>query len=151
MSSTLIQALQYIFVAVLVLVGQVVVARLSKKAQEAPVQVDSQTEATKAWQEYAQEMKDAAKEMRERLGSVEARLSETEAREAENRRRIAALERQGERDKDLIRRLLTRLRRAIDEIKRLGGTVPDVDNDLTDLAQLRLDISDERDDIRLSQ
>lgn len=136
MEITLIQAGQYVAVGVLVLIGQVVVARVSKQAQQAPVEKDVQAEATKAWQEYANEMKD-------RLIQVEQRLNTAEDRATEDRRRIAALERQGERDKELIRRLVERLRRAIEEIRRLGGSVPDADTDLTDMAQLRLDMIEE--------
>lgn len=138
MNSAWIAAFQAVAVALIVLCGQVIVARLSNKAQEEPVKVDSQSEATKAWQDYAHEMKD-------RLGNVEERLSAAEMREADNRRRISALERLVERDKELIRRLVDRLRRAINEIRRLGGEVPDGDSDLTEMAQLRLDMAEEND------
>lgn len=133
MSPATITALQAVAVALLVLLGQVAVARLSKKAAEAPVEVDAQAKATDAWQKYAEKMET-------RLDLMDRRLLEAEAREEDNRRRIAALERQSERDKDLIRRLLGRLRRALDEVQRLGGRTSEADLEVLDLADTRLEL-----------
>lgn len=133
MSDSVITAIQAVIVAALVLAGQVAVARLSKGAQTEVVEVDAQEKATKAWQEYAAEMKG-------RLDSMETRLGEAEVRETDNRRRISALERGREQDRDLIRRLLFRLRRAMDEIRRLGGSPSDGDGEVADLAEARLEL-----------
>lgn len=124
LSQTAITAIQTIVVAALVFLGQYVVARLSNKAQGATTEVDSQSRATEAWQKYAEEMKS-------RLDSIEGRLNEAE-------RRVRALETQSARDLDLIRRLVQRLRLAIKSISDLGGTVPEEDREIADLADLRL-------------
>lgn len=126
LSSTSVTAIQTIVVGGLVFLGQYLVAKMSNKAQEKNTSVDSQSKATEAWQKYAEEMKT-------RLDSLESRLNEAE-------RRVRALETQSARDLDLIRRLVYRLRAAITSITSLGGTVPEEDHELADLADLRLNI-----------
>lgn len=135
MSPEALGAIQAIAVAVLVFAGQYVVAKISKRAQSETVEVDQQAKATEAWRGYAEKME-------ARLEGVEQRLADAETRDADNRRRISALERQDEANRDLIRRLLGRLRRALDEIRRLGGTVSEADLEVADLAQARLDLAD---------
>lgn len=120
-------------VALLVFAGQWVVARLSKKATDKSTTVDSQGRATEAWERYAQKME-------QRLQTVEQRLSEAERREEETRRRIDSLERQADRDKDLIRRLVGRLRRALEQVRALGGQVSDDDLEVLDLSHARLEL-----------
>lgn len=126
MGDTAVTAAQAIVVALLVLFGQIAVARISKGAQREAVEVDSQEKATSAWQKYAEKM--------------EARLEAVELREADVRRRVSALEQQVQRDRDLIRRLLGRLQRALTEIRRLGGEPSDADLEVADLARARLDL-----------
>lgn len=129
----LVPAVQAVIVAGILFAGQYVVAKMSRKGQEETVRSDSQAKATEAWQNYATKQE-------ERLERVEVRLQEAEGREEDNRRRISALERQAERDLDLIRRLLGRLRNALREVKRLGGSVNDADLEVEDLAQTHIDI-----------
>lgn len=131
MSDTFVTAIQAVVVALLILFGQIAVARLSKRAQTEATESGVQEKATRAWQEYAEKMEG-------RLERTEGRLAEVEGREADTRRRIAALERQSEADMDLIRRLLGRLRKALSEISRLGGVVSDADLEVADLAEARL-------------
>lgn len=124
LSSTTITAIQTVIVAVLVFAGQFAVAKMSNKARGKKVTVDSQTAATTAWQAYATEMK-------ERMSRLEAMVNEQNSR-------IRTLERQSARDTDLIYRLARRLRGAMREIVRLGGSVDDEDHELADLAELRV-------------
>lgn len=137
MNDAAIGALQAVSVASIVFGGQWVVARFSKKANEDTVEVDAQAKATEAWQRYAEKMET-------RLDGLEDRLEDQQAQIDEGRKRIGILERQSERDRELIRRLVTRLRATLNEIKRLGGSVREEDEDLADVAQLRLDVSDEQ-------
>lgn len=131
MSEPYIMAAQAIVVGLIMFGGQVLVARLSKKAQTEQTEVDSQAKATEAWQQYAEKME-------QRLNTLEARFAEVEAQHEEDRRRLRALERRRENDRDLIRTLVHRLRWAFAEIKRLGGVVPEHYDSLPDRAELRM-------------
>ena len=124
-NATLITFVQTIAVAGLVFLGQYVVAKFSNKANKETVGVASQTAATEAWQEYAQEMKG-------RLDSLEARLNEAE-------RRVRVLETQSAHDLDLIRRMVYRFRHYMRVLRDdHGHKIPPADEELADLADLRL-------------
>lgn len=135
LSGPTLTAVQAIAVAALVFAGQYLVARLSKRAQSEATKVDSQAEATKAWQEYAIEM-------RKRLDALERQVEQNRLQQESDRLRIAALERQSDIDKDLIRRLVSRFRALVEELRKLGREVALEDSELIDLAQLRLDLKD---------
>lgn len=135
MNTTVLGAIQTIGVAGIVLAGQYIVARFSKKAQEETVEVGAQEKATVAWQQYAEEMK-------KRLDSLEQKVNNQAEIIEEDRKRIGILERQSERDRELIQRLVARLRVALNRLKVLGDHVEDEDIDLTDRAQMRLDYTD---------
>lgn len=123
LSDSTVTALQAVAVALLVLIGQYAVAKMSNKVQTKATNVDANSAATTAWQSYAVEM-------RTRLDGLEDRLTNAE-------RRVRALEAQSTRDLDLIRRLVHRLRSAFRAISDLGGVVAEEDIELADLADLR--------------
>lgn len=136
MNDAWITAIQTIVVAVMVFGGQFIVARLSKSAQSETTEVDAQSEATKAWKDYAAEM-------RARMDALEQQVKAYREQQEADRRRIYALERQSDLDLGLIRKLVHRLRAAFVEIQRLGGNVPAEDTELTEMAQIRLDLRSE--------
>lgn len=136
-AAIVVPTIQALGVAAFVFAGQWVVARLSRKGQDAATRVDSQARATAAWESYAERME-------ARLGVLEERLSATEAREESLRRKIIVLENQAARDIDLIRVLAARLRRAQAEVRRLGGNLTDADLEAADLAETRIHIAEER-------
>lgn len=133
MSDAWVMALQAVVVAAISLLASYLVAKISKRATDEQTDVDAQANATKAWESYSARLE-------KRLESLEGRFEEAEKRHEEDRRRIRSLERQRESDRDLIRRLVFRLRWALGEIRRLGGTVPEQYDTIANDAATRLDL-----------
>jgi chromosome segregation ATPase len=106
-------------------------AKGSKQAADRSADVEENSVQITGFHQLVQDLQSARDADRKDIDRLRKDVDEHEQWRGTAEKQIATLKHQAKRDKDLIRRLVARLRAAIVEIQRLGGTVPpDSDQDL---------------------